>query len=400
MAHVNPRTCLAYSVISSLLLLPWLANAAHAQSGQIRTQIQATATPTAETVSRDLLALYETTKTASSEADVTAIARACSAVVPDTRRSRMDRKYASSLLAWALNRRGEIRNEKAAKLVQQNQLDAAKKLDQLAAEDYATAIQYGPASWRTHHNYAIALAMGGDYTRAIEQFNESIDLNPEYANAFFNRGELYFELGKFEDAIGDYDAAIALATDDPQFFNSRGHCHFMLKRYDNALADYTTAASQSQDDPTYHTDLADAHQFLGNWQEAAEAYRAAVAIDSKYARAYQNAAWLMATCPDPKYRKTDLALTAAKRALTLEGHRNARILDTLAAAYAANGRYQEAAKLQSEAISLAEEPVRAELASRQQLYRGGQAYLQPQSPIGESESQPIRTASGAESPSR
>ncbi|GAB5406409.1 MAG: hypothetical protein Aurels2KO_46400 [Aureliella sp.] len=381
------HACTFAGLLALVTLLPSLANA--------QTQQSRGAT---EAVSQDLLAIYAKTKSAASESDVTAIARQCASVVSDTARSRADRKYASSLFAWALNRRGEIRNDRAAELVDAGKLNEAKRLDMAAAEDYATAIQHGPPSWRTHHNYAISLAMQGDYKSAIEQFTESINLKPSYANANFNRGELYFEMGEYDQAIADYNRAIDLDATDPQFFNSRGHCYFLKELYSRAIEDYQLATEIGTDTASYQIDLADAHQFLGNWQEAAEGYRAAVAIDNADPRAFQNAAWLMATCPDAKYRKPDLALSAAKKAIALEGRQNARLLDTLAAAYAASGNFAQAKRVQDEALKLADAADREELTLRAKYYAQRKPFRQPGTQVARNapaDDAPIRTASGA-----
>ncbi|HBE68986.1 MAG TPA: hypothetical protein DDW52_12630 [Planctomycetaceae bacterium] len=353
--------------------------------------------PNRGSVSQDLLDTYALTRVADTQAKVTDIARTCSAVVTDTRRSRTDRKYASSLFAWALNRRGEMRNDQAAELVEAGRIDEAAKLDAAAAEDYRTAIQYGPANWRTFHNYAISLAMQGKYRLAIEQFDETIKLNPEYANAFFNRAELHFELGDFQSAIADYDRAIERDESDGQFYNSRGHSYFLLEHFSAALDDYAAAIQLSPKNVEFHTDLADAHHYLGNWQQAAEAYRSAVAVNNQYARAFQNAAWLMATCPDVKYRKSELAISAAKKAITLQKSEDAKALDTLAAAYASAGQFDTAEKTLAKAIDIATKDVRAELALRADLYSKRQPFRQPSAGANRQETtsdSQIRTASG------
>ncbi|MEO8269011.1 MAG: tetratricopeptide repeat protein [Aureliella sp.] len=330
-----------------------------------------------QAISQDLLKIYEQSHSATDEASLTAIARVCAKVIPDKERNSADRKYASNLFAWALNRRGEMRNEEAANLVEQGRVDQASSLDQQAAKDFETAIQYNDKNWRIHHNLAISLAMKGDYLRAIQEFSTAIELNAEYANSYFNRAELYFELAQYSQALEDYTQAILLNDSDPQYYNSRAHCRFMLETYDDALADYVRATEQGADSAAYATDLADAYQFLGRWAEANTAYRQAVAINSKYPRAYQNAAWLMATCPDPKYRNVDLALSAAKKVIELTGERSPQSLDTLAAATAASGQHRDAAKLQQEAVQLADKNEKGEMAQRLELYQHGQAYLQP-----------------------
>lgn len=369
---------------------------------QFRSRVSNDTQTAATGVSQDLLDIYAETKSANTEQAVTEIARTCSKIIPATSRSKMDRDYASSLLAWSLNRRGELRSERAAKLVEQGQFAEADKLDGQAAEDFATAIEYGPSNWRTHHNYAISMAMKGEYQKAIAEFSKSIQLNSKYANSYFNRGELYFETGQYSQAIDDYTQSISLDLDDPQYYNSRAHCRFMIEDYASALEDYQTAAKLAGDSATYHTDLADAHQFLGNWKEAASAYRLAVSVNGKFPRAYQNAAWLMATCPDENIRNIELALAASKKAIELEGKRSAKSVDTLAAATAAAGQLDQAVKLQREALALASEEERQELKERLQLYQQGEAYRQPR-PIVSVASQAgsgqfkIRTASSESS---
>lgn len=340
-------------------------------------------------ISPDLLEAYRKTQSVTTEAEVTAIARTCSKVVPDAKRSKADREYASSLLAWSLNRRGEMRSAAAAVQVESGNLTEADALDAKALEDYKTAVEYAPENWRIHHNLAISLAMKGQYKTAIDRLNTVIDLKDDYANAYFNRGELNFELKQFPQAIRDYSRAIELTDSDPQYYNSRGHCQFMLENYEDAIVDYRRAVELGTDSAVYHTDLADALQFTCKWKEAAELYRQAVAINGQYARAYQNAAWMMATCPDKKYRNTELALSSAKKAMELEAAPTMRAFDTLAAAYAANGKMPDAVKYQKRAVQLAAEGERDEVQQRLSMYERGVAYVQPES----GDEQPVQVAS-------
>lgn len=352
----------------------------------------------ASPVSQDLLQVYAQTKQVRSESDVTTIARFCAKVVSSKERSKIDQDYAASLLAWALNRRGEMRSEQAEDLVRAGRQESASKLDAQAADDFATAVQYAPDNWRHRHNFAISLAMRGEYAKAIAQLDQAIAGNPQYANAWFNRAELQMELQDYESAEQDYSAAIEL-TPDAQYWNGRGHCRFLLQRYGLALEDYRQAVEIGGTNAAYACDLGDAYQYLGKWEEAAKTYKQAVAMDNRYPRAYQNAAWLMATCPDQRIRNTELAMSAAKKALELTGERTAEVVETLAAATAAQGRHEEAAQLQREAIKLAgrhshSPPSQlAEFQQRLSLYQSGQPYVQPQPATELSATEGTRTAS-------
>jgi lipoprotein NlpI len=45
----------------------------------------------------------------------------------------------------------------------------------------------------------------GEYARAIQSFDESLRLNPDYAIAYGNRGITYFILGRFSEALNDFE---------------------------------------------------------------------------------------------------------------------------------------------------------------------------------------------------
>src|ERR1700687_2230729 len=54
----------------------------------------------------------------------------------------------------------------------------------------------------------------GDNDRAIEDYDQAIRLDPNYANAFNSRGVAYQNKGDNARAIQDYDQAIRLDPDD------------------------------------------------------------------------------------------------------------------------------------------------------------------------------------------
>lgn len=337
-----------------------------------------TSSPAADppAVSADLQAIYTRTNTATQEAEFTAIAKDCSVIIPDSKRSEADKAYASKLFAWALNRRGEVRSETAANFVKEGKLPEAQQLDQQAGKDFATAAKYAPDNWRVHHNLAVSHAMQGKYDEAIEELSLVIQLKDDYPNAFYNRAELYFEKEQFPQAIKDYSRAIDLVDNDARYFNGRAHARFMLSSTEEAIADYTQAATLENNNAAYITDLADALQSAGRWESAAERYRQAVKTDKTYARAYRNIAWLLATCPDRRFRNPNLSLTAARKAIELSGDQDYRALDTLAAATAATGNPTEATQLMTNALAIAPPGAQSELAARSAVYAKGGKYVQ------------------------
>jgi tetratricopeptide (TPR) repeat protein len=100
----------------------------------------------------------------------------------------------------------------------------------------------------------------------------------------------------------------------------------------------------------------------------------AIRLDNSLGRAYQSAAWLMATCPEQRYRNEQMALRSAQRAIELDGSADYRYLDTLAAAQANARQFTEAQQSVNKAIESAPSDVVSELRQRLALYKSNRPF--------------------------
>ena len=87
-----------------------------------------------------------------------------------------------------------------------------------------------------------------DYDRAIADYNTAIQLKPDYAEAYNDRGFAYYLKGDAERAIADYSRAIALRPNYPKAYNSRGVV-YMSHGYGGAkaVADFDRAIALKPD---------------------------------------------------------------------------------------------------------------------------------------------------------
>ncbi|MBL9145273.1 MAG: tetratricopeptide repeat protein [Verrucomicrobiaceae bacterium] len=80
-----------------------------------------------------------------------------------------------------------------------------------------------------------------DFNNALEALNIAIRLYPEFAGAYAQRGNVFFELGRHREAIADYNTALGICPQDARLHHNRGSAFARCGAYDEAIQDYTEA---------------------------------------------------------------------------------------------------------------------------------------------------------------
>ena len=70
--------------------------------------------------------------------------------------------------------------------------------------------------------------------RAIEDYTTAINLKPNYAEFYSNRGNAYRDKDDFHRAIEDYTTAIDLKPNYAEFYRNRGNAYRDKGDYDRA----------------------------------------------------------------------------------------------------------------------------------------------------------------------
>jgi len=97
--------------------------------------------------------------------------------------------------------------------------------------------------------------------------------------------------------------------------------------------------------------VGDYHYNDNAYGKAVAAYENVIRIDSNNIHALNNLAWLLATCPDKRFRNKAKALELASKAVSIK--RESFVLDTYAEALSINSRKAEAIEAANEALLLA-----------------------------------------------
>ena len=85
----------------------------------------------------------------------------------------------------------------------------------------------------------------GNRETAIEYYTRAIELNPEYVDAYNNRGNAYDDIKEYEKAISDYNRAIELNPEYAMAYENLSELYITTGNYKSALEAITEALSLS-----------------------------------------------------------------------------------------------------------------------------------------------------------
>jgi len=99
----------------------------------------------------------------------------------------------------------------------------------------------------------------------VISFDQAITLEPDYAEALYNRGNTLRELKRLEEALASYDKALALKPDYADAYNNRANVLKALKRYEEAISNYDKAIALKPDYEFVLEDLIFTKMIICDW---------------------------------------------------------------------------------------------------------------------------------------
>lgn len=140
---------------------------------------------------------------------------------------------------------------------------------------------------RRVNNSGVARYHSGDFEQARKAFEQAVDLDQTFAEAYNNLGLCLTEMGDHDEATVAFEAAIELNPDLGASYNNLGYVLYLQENFEAAIEMYKEAIGREHDTSAAYTNLGNAYQKLGQTDRAVDAWRQALDVDPTNERAQQ-----------------------------------------------------------------------------------------------------------------
>jgi tetratricopeptide (TPR) repeat protein len=205
-------------------------------------------------------------------------------------------------------------------------------------------------------------------------------MRPRLGSYFLGKSSYLRKRGDAEGALESLRLAVRYDPQSADAHESLGRALARLGLEEEARLHLERAFGDERDDAVVPLVLASAAEASGRLADAVRLRREVSRIAPDLSENTNDLAWLLATAPDADVRDPVEAVRLAEGLVRASASPSGNLLDTLAACYAAAGRFDAAAEAAGRAVARAraegDPDVAAQAEARRILYRAGTPYVQ------------------------
>lgn len=250
--------------------------------------------------------------------------------------------------------------------------------------------------YQKHYNKGIEYYKDRKFDEAIKEFEQAININPKNADSYFELGRIYNFQKNYEESVKAYEKGLQIDPEGSYFvFFHLGLNYYNSKQFDKSLENLHKAEKLITDEYSYteysvNFILAKSYFLKKNYDKAIKYFKIVLELQPDYVHGYYllsncyinkrnhkdainilenglkqhpnsieiitTLSWLLATSTFDNLRDGNRAFKLAERAVDFTDGKNHNHLDTLAAAYAELGQFDDAIKTEENAIKVLTDP--------------------------------------------
>jgi protein O-mannosyl-transferase len=245
---------------------------------------------------------------------------------------------------------------------------------------------YGHAINVTENNFVMTYNMGSTLQKEKQNdkaevyYQQALRIKPNSVEALNNMGRILIDREKIKEAENYFNKALTIDPDSWMARKNLAIAGYKKGKLDESIIvlEEVLAAKPEWNDTYYH--LGSIYLLKNDPEKTIRYWKKVLENEPQWGDAANNLAWLLATYSNPRFRDPAEAIRIAKIAIEIN-KQNPGVMDTLAAAYASAGKFDEAIETAQKAmeisINIGQKQLASKLAKRLKLYKAQKPYIQP-----------------------
>ena len=166
--------------------------------------------------------------------------------------------------------------------------------DKYIKSNYTSAIYFFKSANNYEAESSILFYIASSYlfnnnlNESLPNFDKAIELNPQFVEAWNNKGAALWSLGRFEEALEAFDEAIEIDSQVVEAWNNKGAALGSLGRFEEACEAYDEAIEINPQFVEAWYNKGVALENLGRFEEARKAFDEAIEINPQSENAWYN----------------------------------------------------------------------------------------------------------------
>ena len=148
-----------------------------------------------------------------------------------------------------------------------------------------------PKTAPEHLLKGLAAEIDVNYEKALRHYQNAIQLNPKYADAFLNMGRLYCEIGDYDNAIQSLHNAIQLKPNNADAYNFMGSAYYFKRKNDEAIQSFQNAIQLKPNFVQAYCGIGLTYNDAGKYKEAIQSFQKVIDLNPDNANGYSAIAY-------------------------------------------------------------------------------------------------------------
>jgi tetratricopeptide (TPR) repeat protein len=148
------------------------------------------------------------------------------------------------------------------------------------------AVEVTDKNYLAYNNLAYFLSAEGKTAEAMENYEKSLEINPDYPDALNNMGYALAGQKRFVEAIPYYERALRFQPTQAEVHNNLGNAFSELGRSEEAMAEYEKALKLNPENADAHNNVGIALAMQGKMDQAIAHFHSAIQFKTNYASAH------------------------------------------------------------------------------------------------------------------